>query len=37
MEEIRTNPSYIMNDNYYSSAKFVKADGLELNEHRSMQ
>lgn len=37
MEEIRTNPSYIMNENYNSSAKFVKADGQELNEHQSMQ
>lgn len=37
MEDIRTNPSYIMNENYNSPANFVKADGLELTEHPSMQ
>lgn len=37
MEEIRTNPSYIMNENYNSSAKFVKAHGLEAEEHWNTQ
>ena len=37
MEEIRTNPSYIMNENYNSSAKFVKAHELKSEEHRNMQ
>lgn len=37
MGEVRTNLSYIMNENYNSSAKFVKADALEFNEDRSMQ
>lgn len=37
MEESHTNPSYIMNENDNSSAKCVKADGLELSEPRSMQ
>lgn len=37
MEEMRTNPSYIMNENYNSSAKFVRADGVELNEHGRAQ
>lgn len=37
MEEIRTNLSYIMNENYNSSGKFAKAHGLESEEHRNMQ
>lgn len=33
MEEICINLLYIMNENYNSFVKFVKVDGLELNEY----